>query len=290
MNSFFTKSLFMRGLSVACLAASTLILNSQAEAQSTPPPAVGINPDFLSNSYLEDRNGDGQIKLAAFGDSITRGVGDFTSADEEVYSLPLPAANQEAGYPLRIEKKALIGVANLGDPGEVLSTEGLPRYAQLIPSGGYDVIMLSGGSNDARDKITRSDFFRSVQTMINIGSIVGAQVVLVTAPPACCNHGNLSAFVREYDSTYRTLAFVNDVPLADVYQAFANTCELGNCKLLGLPEGLHPNTSGYDVMGEMVISTLLGIDLLTTDGASQYEVALNLPPGSVLTKPNPVVE
>ena len=41
-------------------------------------------------------------------------------------------------------------------------------------------------------------------------------------------------------------------------------------------------------MGEVVTATLLGINIFAPDGPQLLELALNLPPGSIKTVPDPI--
>jgi hypothetical protein len=55
---------------------------------------------------------------------------------------------------------------------------------------------------------------------------------------------------------------------------------------MNLPEGLHPNSSGYDVVGEAVVASLLNIDLFAPEGPATLETALSLVPGTIITVPD----
>ena len=213
-----------RVLSLGCLASqvvfhfTVLALFFSAErafSQEENPDTQeeeGINPEVLANSCLRDNNGDGVISLAAFGDSITRGVGDGISVGERIFETTVP--EREAGYPLRVELLLSVPVSNLGDPGERISTDGLIRFAGSIPSVKPDVVVISGGANDARDGIEVEDFSRSIQTMINIAQASGAKAVLATTPPTCCNHFFLTPNVLRYNEELRTLSAINNLAIA----------------------------------------------------------------------------
>lgn len=256
--------------------------------EDTDADAPAPDPDIElqeTTSLLVDHNGDGQISIAAFGDSITRGVGDFISPDSSVDSVTVPPEG-EAGYPLRVEQFLSLPVANLGIPGERLTTQGVFIFASEIPARRPDIVIISGGSNDAIDRISVSRFARAIQTTINIADAVGTKAVLATTPPVCCNRSGLQPILDAYEAEWRTRAVVNELPLADVDRAYTNTCNRSNCSLLNRPEGLHPNITGYDVSGEVVTATLLGIDLLEPNGPATLEAMLGLVPGSVTTVPN----
>ena len=235
-------------------------------------------------SLLVDRNGDEVVSIAAFGDSITRGVGDFTASNAT--GSPLTFPSREAGDPLRVEQLLGVPVDNLGRPGERFSTDGLLRFAGEIPFRRPDIVTISGGSNDAIDMISVSELGRAIQTAVNIAREEGAQPVLLTTPPVCCDHSGFIRIIDSYNREWRTRAAVNEVPLVDIERAYSNTCNVSSCFLINRPEGLHPNSSGYDVSGEMVAATLLGISLLEPNGPATLESVLMLTPGSVQTVPN----
>jgi hypothetical protein len=76
------------------------------------------------------------------------------------------------------------------------------------------------------------------------------------------------------------------VRLADVETLWRSTCpELTQCDLYNLPEGLHPNRKGYDALAQIFAAALLGIDLLSSGGPAELEVALGLDSGGVIVKP-----
>lgn len=273
-----------------CLTVSltlTVLCGSIAAAQQTPvePAEDGV----VTPAVLQDYNLDGRIDVAAFGDSITRGVGDFTPVGADDYVIFFPEENAEAGYPLRVERLVGVNVLNRGLPGEKLAEGGLERFIRTIVAERPDVAVISEGANDARTPTTFGAYFRLTQTMINVARAVNIQPVLMTIAPPCCNHSNLRGTVDQYNTLLRALANINEIPLADVSRGYANTCNLGNCYLFNLPEGLHPNTEGYDVIGEIVSATLLQINLFGPDGATLFAQATGILPTDVQTKPDPVV-
>jgi hypothetical protein len=74
--------------------------------------------------------------------------------------------------------------------------------------------------------------------------------------------------------------------LADIARAFASTCDnLNKCQLLNVPEGLHPNTLGYDVIAQTVLATLYGIDIFSQSGASELAGALGVETSVIKVKP-----
>lgn len=252
---------------------SVAIANAQESGEGAP--------------LLRDVNGDGSVNILAFGDSLTRGVGDFTSPDEE--DAPLTFPEGEAGYPLRVERLLGVGVENFGSPGEQFNDTGLQRYIDALRRSFRDIAIFSEGANDARTPISGGTFFNLTQLAVNVTRAMGSQPVLMTIVPTCCGHSFLSPSIDLYNGISRAIAIANEIPIADVNRGYRNTCNVGSCYLLNLQEGLHPNSEGYDVMGEIVAATLLQINIFAPDGPALLAQALGLPPGSIKTVPDPVI-
>lgn len=238
----------------------------------------------LSSSVLQDYNGNGAIEVAAFGDSIVRGVGDFTPQGARDQELTRPES--EAGFPLRIEQRLGVGVTNMGRPGELVLGNGVPRFINEVLPAAPDVVFIHEGNNDAHFYQDATEVWRGLQTMVNLAQLHNITPVLSTLVVPTADHQMQRPWAEEYSTQIRRLAVVNELPLADVNLAFKTTCEGEECHLLNLPDGLHPNTVGYDVMGEVMLAAALKIDLFKVDGAAQLENVLKLPAGSVMTKPD----
>lgn len=258
-----------------------------AKADSTgPTSSTGLSADVAAASILTDKNGDGTVRIGCVGDSITRGTGDGNAPGEEIETLVQPTG--EAGYPFRIELALKVPVLNSGVPGQVFSTDGLSRFSRLVQSQPSDIFIVSGGANDSQLFTTVGAISRSAQTMINMIRALGRTPMLMTIPPICCNRVQFRGLTAQYNEEYRALASINQVKLANVEKGFVNTCKDDKCFLLNLPEGLHPNTAGYDVMAEVVSASILNIDLFAPDGPTLLAQALGRAPGSIRTKPDPV--
>jgi hypothetical protein len=81
--------------------------------------------------------------------------------------------------------------------------------------------------------------------------------VLNTLPPPTEMRSSLVPYTNLYSTVVRELASVNDLTVADIEQRFVADCpDMSTCVHYNLPEGLHPNTSGYDVIAEVVKGAL----------------------------------
>ena len=236
-----------------------------------------------AQDFLEDCNGDGIVSHIALGDSITFGVGDGTSVGDFVEEAP--TTDGRAGYTSRVESLSGIDVQNRGIPGERLITEGIFRAPEAIGSSSADGVFILYGTNDAIFQEDRGDYRRALQRVINVARALGKKIILITLPPPCCDHDGVELFTNSYNGSVQGLASSNDIPLADVAGAWATTCNsLSECNLYNLPEGLHPNEKGYDVLAQMVTAAMYGVNLLAEGGAAELEEMLELPEGTIIVE------
>ena len=237
---------------------------------------VFILPSFAQEeqeSLLVDSNADGLVTFVGFGDSITFGVGD------EVFP-------RGGGYVVRLAGLTGISTDNEGVPGEEIVAQGIYRFPEVIQQKAYDVVQLFEGTNDAVHQVATQEVRRATQKAINTARALEKIMVVTTLPAPCCDHASLAPYTTSYNSAIRELALLNEVRIVDIEKAWQTTCtDTSACELYNLPEGLHPNAFGYDVIAQTVAATLLGIDIFAPDGAANLESALGLEPGTVVVKP-----
>jgi lysophospholipase L1-like esterase len=193
---------------------------------------------------LQDINQDGQILLMGFGDSITAGVGDGPSETD----WPQPG-----GYPLRLQNDLGLTVFNEGNPGERTS-DGEPRLREVLPTKNPDYVILLEGTNDVEDG-HEAQALTNIQTMLDDIFASGAQPLLGTITPSCCNHQNMlpQGAIFDYNDHLRSIAANESIPLVDFYAALAGGPQTpypvdGSPGFIHVPEGLHPTPDGYDLM------------------------------------------
>lgn len=245
---------------------------------------TGSISQTVEAELLEDVNGDGVVSITAYGDSITYGVGDGTQPGQFFERAPFPPG--PAGYPARVSSQLGVSVANLGDPGEVLTGTGVERFPAAVQSTNSDLVLIMEGANDAIFQTSTSAYGRALQKSVNASIALGRLPVLLTLPPPCCNHSGSRPFVRSYSDVVRARASRNDLTVIDVERAWDSTCEGAQCSLYNLPEGLHPNQSGYTAIAQTIMAGLLGINIFVDSGAAELENALGLAAGSVIVKPD----
>jgi lysophospholipase L1-like esterase len=194
---------------------------------------------------LEDIDGDGEIFVIAFGDSITRGVGDGPDADAP------PPPLQTAGYPARLQALLGVPVFNFGIPGEE-TREGVRRLPEVLQRTRADYVIILEGVNDiefGRD----GDAVENLQSMVGTVFESGSMPILGTLTPTCCTHSTTAPEDRilRFNDAIRAIATAGNVPVIDFHAAFVPDPMIGfdpSSGLIQVPEGLHPTPLGYDVM------------------------------------------
>ncbi len=237
-------------------------------------------------SFLDDKTGDGKVIINAFGDSITYGVGDGVPSFE--VADPLPTTDGSQGYPARIEKYLNTLVDNEGRPGEMFESSGIFRLPSSLIGTSADIILFMEGANDAFFGFQANDYENLAQKAINATRALGRTPVLVTLPVFCCSHQQIPPFTNRYSDVLRKLSGVNNIPVADVQRAWTNRCpNPSDCDLMNIPEGLHPNTKGYDLIAQTITATLLGIDVFKPTGPEDLASAIGVDISEIVVVPDP---
>ena len=218
---------------------------------------------------LEDLDADGNVYILAFGDSITRGQGDG------VRSNHVPAIDI-AGYPARLRDLAGVPVANFGVPGERTS-QGVDRLPAILSRNRADYVIILEGVNDllpGRDV----DTIGNLRAMVDQTFIAGAQPILATLTPTCCNHSFSAPIgsIQHLNAQIQNLAVTHAaelttatgvevvIPVIDFFSAFIPPTvpptppTIDASSGLLFEEGLHPTPAGYDVMAVAAYTAFFG--------------------------------
>lgn len=248
-----------------------------ASALST---AIGVSAEEGENSLI-DRNGDGKVSVACFGDSITYGIGDDGLTAEE---------GRKGGWPDRTELLVGVPFDNEGIPGEQLTAEGAVRFVSLAAQKDSDLVMIFEGANDAFRSVSPRAYRDSLQRVVNVAVALGKRPVVMTLPTPCCNHTAQALASDRFSDEIKGVAASNELTVVDIKRAWETTCvDKQACELYNLPEGLHPTARGYEVISQTAAAALLGIDIFSPNGAAELETALGLPAGSVIVRPDPAI-
>jgi lysophospholipase L1-like esterase len=216
---------------------------------------------YAQDAILQDRNGDGSVEVIAFGDSITYGVGDGYSPDE--YVEEIPDFGKPRGYPLRLSSLLGVSVLNAGVPGEGLAEDGsetgVERFPSVVLGSDADVIIIAEGTNDAQRLVPNDVFVPALQKIVNVARADGKQVVLSTLANPIGLRSQYAPFTANISNLIRDVAAINSLPLVDIETLFETGCPVYDaCEYYNRPEGLHPNTVGYDAMAAEMAGVLQG--------------------------------
>lgn len=180
---------------------------------------------MISPAIVAGEQSQREIKIVAFGDSLTAGFG---LAKSQAFPARLEAALQKRGYNVR--------VLNAGISGDTTSG-GLARLDWSIPKG-TDGVILELGANDALQglppKLARKNLDEMI-TRLKSRNIA----VLLTGMKALRNWGD--DYVAAFDPIFADLSSKHDVLL---YPFFLEGVALD--PNLNLPDGLHPNAKGIE--------------------------------------------
>src|SRR6185503_17183373 len=127
---------------------------------------------------IRDLDGDGQIVILAFGDSITRGQGDGPESGFIPPGL--------AGYPGRLQTMLGVPVINAGVPGED-TQEGIARLPGVLAAHDEDYVIILQGALDLESRrLEQAE--RNLEAMVALAQEHGAEVLIGTLTPTCCTH------------------------------------------------------------------------------------------------------
>jgi acyl-CoA thioesterase I len=178
---------------------------------------------------------DGSLRLVAFGDSLTAGLG-----------LP-----QGAAFPLVLQgallaKGHVVAITNAGVSGNT-AEDGLARLDWSVPQDTQGVILELGANNMLRglDPARTEETLREI-----IEALLGRKIaVLLCGMYAAPNLG--AEYVVSFNAIYPRLA--EEYKLA-LYPFFLDGVT-GNPSLT-LPDGLHPNADGVKVIVSRILQTV----------------------------------
>jgi acyl-CoA thioesterase-1 len=194
-----------------------------------------------------------QIKIIAFGDSITEGT--YGGADE---SRAWPNILQQ----LLIQDGHNVSVKNLGLPGET-ATLGRRRFRNAVPHQNPDIILIMYGANDAfvpfgygEPVVTIPDFKNAISDMVTGAADSGIIPVLMTTTPLFIEDSDgfdQNELLGRYMQKVHDLAQRRSLLLIDHFSKWMeNEQTIKNY----LPDGVHPNADGNRLIAETIFSQL----------------------------------
>jgi acyl-CoA thioesterase-1 len=190
---------------------------------------------FLCLSILVSFNLYAEMSILILGDSLAEGYG----LDE---SMAFPRVVEKK----LIEKKKNVKVINGGVSGAT-SASGIQRLKWHLKKP-VDVLLLELGANDGLRGLSVPDTKKNLKEIIKFAKEKKVKVMLlgILMPP---NYG--ADYTGQFEKMYKDVAKEEKVP----FLPFLLDGVAGNAKL-NLPDGIHPNQKGHEVIAEKVVNFL----------------------------------
>lgn len=237
-------------LCTACLAALLLTVLSGCDPSTAPtsPPSSATGsaqqgvttetPPQASPAATPTPHSDDRLKIVAFGDSLTAGLG---VAPDQSYPAQLQKRLDTLGEPYQ--------VVNAGVSGET-SAGGLRRVSWILAGHPYLVILELGG-NDGLRGVSLAETRTHLDAIIRRLKEAEVRVMLagMKLPP---NYGK--AYTSRFEAMYQDLAHVHSLPLIPFLLE-----GVGGNTSLNQADGIHPTAEGYRIVVETVLNSLLPV-------------------------------
>ena len=176
-----------------------------------------------------------QTLIVALGDSLTEGYG---VSKEEAYPLLVERELKSKGYSVRIINAGISGSTSASAPSR------MQWYLRVKP----DIVILALGGNDGLRGLNVKHMKRNLEKAIKLANSKKIQVLLA-GMQIPSNYG------QEYTKSFRNAFF----ELAEKFQLPMIPFLLenvGNVPELNLPDGIHPNNEGHEIVSRTVLEYL----------------------------------
>jgi acyl-CoA thioesterase-1 len=182
------------------------------------------------------RSADGERVIVCLGDSLTEGYG---LAPERAYPSLVERMLRESGHPVR--------VVNAGISGST-SASAVSRLRWQL-RGRPDIVVIALGGNDGLRGIEVATTRANLSAAIELAKQSGARVLLagMKLPP---NYG--PEYTAAFEAMFPALAKQHGVALLPFLLA-----GVAADPALNLPDGIHPNERGAEIVARNVLEALL---------------------------------
>lgn len=199
-----------------------------------------------------------QTRFMAFGDSITVG---WTSEENPSGTPPyLLSTLTTDAYPSVLQSllnarytEQTVTVANEGKGGE-RAQDAMSRASAAFNGSRPQVVLIMMGYNDLGvGDAGIEPGVRAVNDLVKEARFRGARVLLatLTPPPIGVNRGIGTSTISRFNERLRDVARGENVPLVDVYAAWAHDPNRYNSA-----DGRHPNKAGYRLIAETFLTAI----------------------------------
>lgn len=227
-------------------ALAQLLNGAAAPVQETPEtaPVLPIAPSIGAKA----------VKINVMGDSIAYGIG--TNSQTETFAYPLAAM---MGAPV-VNNYGISGSTVAG--GNTYSAAFINRYTSMDPTA--DLIIFFGGTNDYKFGVrlgkawdcTPDTFYGGLNMIMRSlkDYYPNSRIVFMT-PLQRTDYTGANAdgrYLSEYRDAVKIMANAYDIQVIDTY----NGVDLRSNLAEYMPDGLHPNAAGHELIANYVYSRL----------------------------------
>lgn len=206
-----------------------------AEPAASSPPAMQSASTSLPTAASDTSAQARQVRIVFLGDSLTAGYGLETS---QAFPAILEAKLKAANLP--------VAIVNAGVSGDT-TAGGLRRLDWLLKQS-PDIVVVGLGGNDGLRGLDMKDSENNLRQIIQKCKAANARVLLLgmLIPP---NYG--PQYTAEFRELYPKLAKELDVALLPFLLE-----GVGGDPQLNLPDGIHPNAQGHQIVADHVLPVL----------------------------------
>ncbi|PIE64355.1 MAG: arylesterase [Desulfobacterales bacterium] len=167
-------------------------------------------------------------RIVCFGDSLTQGIG----------------ASKGNDYPSRLAEMIGIEVINSGVSGDT-TTQGLARIEDDVLSYEPDVVLITLGGNDLKNRLNVDTVRANLVSIIQHIQATGAMVILGGI--------DIPLYGKKYAAMYESVARqTGSVLIPNILEGI-----FGNSNLMS--DTIHPNDRGYEIMAGYFSAALDGM-------------------------------
>lgn len=195
----------------------------------------------MSEGNPQPQNQQQNLKtILFFGDSLTAGYG---LASHQAFPALIQQKINAQQLPYKVINAGLSGETSAGGKSRIVSILNQP----------VEIFVLELGINDILRGITVAETLNNLQFIIDVAKVMHPNVKLVLLGMELPSFltGNL---LKDFRMIFRQLAEKNNMTL----MPFLLLGVAGN-RLLNLPDGVHPNAKGYEIIASNVWLVLKGI-------------------------------
>jgi len=209
------------------------------------------------------------LRIVAFGDSITNGVGPAGMTEADTFRDIVRRELTE-----RLDSK--VEVVNAGVNGDIVPLA-IKRLKRDVLDRKPNIVTIMFGGNEAgfyrpetngfadTPRVSRDEFKATLVKIVDRIRAAKITVVLMTCPPMTERYwgmklepypkNGINFLVKDYAQAMRDVAREKGVELIDVYRAFEQEPK----RLDFFPDGLHPDARGHRVIADLLVERLTRI-------------------------------